>query len=117
MKSKRQHAVYGDALFDHKPTLRFLIWHYFYNKFVDLERHKQAIYRDKTYFLDKTITMDGIEVKYLAVLIDSKVAEILKMKSDTADIVKSTSNQFIEFDPETTRVTIGMLYDGEFKDA
>lgn len=117
MKLSKQHVVYGDALFDHKPTLRFLIWHYFYNKFVNLERHKQVIYRDKTYFLDKTITMEGIEVKYLAVIIDSKVAEILKMRSSTADIVKSTSEQFIEFDPEYTLVQIGMVYDGEFKDA
>lgn len=117
MRTSKQHAVYGDALFDHKPTLRFLIWHYFYNKFVDLERHKQVIYRDKAYFLDKTITMEGIEVKYLAVIVDSKVAEILKMRSATADVVKSASDNFVEFDPETTVVKIGMTYNGEFQDA
>jgi hypothetical protein len=117
MKVKRQHVVYGDSLFDHKPTLRFLIWNHFYNKFINLERHKQVIYRDKAYFLDKSITMEGLEVKHLAIVIDSKVVEILKMKSETADIVKSTSKKFVEFNPEITIVKIGMVYDGEFKDA
>jgi hypothetical protein len=117
MREKRQHVVYGDSLFDHKPTLGFLVWHYFYNKFINLERHKQAIYRDKAYFLDKTISLDGISVKYLAIVIDGEVVELLKMRSETADIVLSTSPKFVEFDPEKVIVKIGMKYDGEFKDA
>lgn len=116
MKISKQHVVYGDALFDHKPTLRFLIWNYFYNKFIDRERHKQAIYRDKAYFLDKSIDIDGLEVKYLAIVVDFEVVEILKMRSKTADIIKSVSSQFVEFNPETTIVKIGMKYDGAFKD-
>jgi uncharacterized membrane protein len=117
MVAKRQHVIYGDSLFSHKPTLKYLVWHYFYNKFVNLERHKQSIYRDKAYFLDKTITMDGLEVTYLALIINSKVAEILKMKSETANLVKSTSKKFVEFNPDTTIVKVGMTYDGEFKNA
>ena len=115
MKISNQHVIYGDALFDHKPTLKFLIWHYLYNKFINTERHKQVIYRDKAYFLDKSITMEGLQVKHLAIIVDNKVVEILKMKSETADLIKSTSNQFIEFDPKTTLVKIGMTYDGDFK--
>ena len=115
MKISNQHVIYGDALFDHKPTLKFLIWHYFYNKFINTERHKQVIYRDKAYFLDKSITLDGIEVKHLAIVIDSEVVEILKMRSETAEIIKSTSDKYVEFNPDTTFVKIGMTYDGEFK--
>ena len=117
MRTSKQHIIYGDALFDHKPTLRFLMWNYFYNKFITRERHKETIYRDKTYFLDKSITMEGLEVKYLAIVDDSEVLEILKMKSETADLLKSISKQFVEFNPETTIVKVGMKYDGEFKNA
>lgn len=116
MKVGKQHTIYGDALFEHKPTLRFLVWHYFYNKFINLERHKQAIYREKTYFLDKSITLEGIKVTYLAVIVDAKVAEVIKMRSETANLLKAISPQFVEFDPKTIDVKIGMEYNGEFID-
>lgn len=111
----RQHKIYGDELFQHKPTIRALVWHYFYNKFINLERHKKSIYRENAQFIDPELSLKNLKTKTLAVIKDGKVVEILRMQEDAANHLLSCDG-LSEFDPQKTIVRIGMELENEKED-
>lgn len=106
----KQQQIYGSELFQHKPTLRFLIWHYFYNKFINLERHKQSIYRQDAKFIDPEMILADINTKFLAVIKDDEVVEILRMQESAANKLID-SDKLLEFDPSKKIIKIGMKID------
>lgn len=106
----KQQQIYGDELYQHKPTIRFLIWHYFYNKFINLERHKKSVYREDAKFIDPEMILANIQTKYLAVVHNGEVTEILRLQESAANKLLEADG-LIEFDPTKDIVKIGMVLD------
>ncbi len=110
MGFKKEYKIYGDALFEHKPTIRSLILHIFYNKFIYKERAKVSVYRENASFQDPSKLLDGIQTKHVAIVIDGKVKELIRLQSQAADVLLTKGAKFVEFDPEKTQVTKGTEY-------
>lgn len=110
MGFKKEYKIYGDALFEHKPTIRSLILHIFYNKFIHKERAKVSVYRENAHFQDPNKILDGIQTKHVAIVIDGKVKELIRLQSNAADILLTKGAKFIEFDPEKIQVKKGTEY-------
>ena len=110
MGFKKEYKIYGDLLFQHKPTIRSLLLHLFYSKFIKRERTKLPVYRENAEFKDPSTILDGIETKYIALVSDGTVKELIRLQKHAADILLSKKTKLIEFDPEKTIVKKGTLY-------
>lgn len=115
MGFKKEYKIYGDLLFEHKPTIRSLILHILYNKFINKERAKLSVYRENAQFVDPNKDLDGLEIKYIALVSDGTVKELIRLQKNTADILLSKKTKLVEYDPESVIVKKGMKHkDGKF---
>jgi hypothetical protein len=110
MGFKKEYKIYGDLLFEHKPTIRSLILHILYNKFINKERAKLSVYRENAEFRDPNKTLEGMETKYIALVSDEKVKELIRLQKAAADILLEKKTKLVEFNPETTKVKKGTVY-------
>ena len=110
MGFRKEYKIYGDSLFQHKPTIRSLVLHIFYKKFIESERAKVSVYRENASFTDPNKILEGIETKHIAIVIEGKVKELIRLQSHAADILLSKKAKLVEFDPENVQVKKGYLY-------
>lgn len=110
MGFRKEYKIYGDALFEHKPTIRSLILHIFYNKFINNERAKVSVYRENASFQDPNKLPDNIETKNIAIVVDGTVKELIRLQKNAADIMLTKGAKFIEFDPEEIQIKKGTSY-------
>ncbi len=110
MGFRKEYKIYGDLLFQHKPTIRSLILHVLYKRFVSKERAKLPVYRENAEFKDPDKMLEGIETKYIALVLDGEVKELIRLQKYAADILLSKKIKLVEFSPEETKVKRGMLY-------
>ena len=113
MKIGNEVKIYGDDLFAHKPTIKSIILNYLYSKFVKRERHKNSVYRENSKFVDRTIQVGDLEITNLAIVIDNKVVEVLRMQSRAANLLMDEDATLVEFDPKESIVAKGMRFTGE----
>lgn len=113
MKLSKQKAIYGDSLFAHKPTLKSLMFNYFYDKLIERNRHKVSVYRPNKNFINPELNENSFQIKNIAIVIDGKVVELLRMQSYAADLLMNESADLIEFDPKEFVVKKGMSFNGE----
>lgn len=113
MKKKKPKAyrIYGDLLYQHRPTIRSLILDYLYKKFIKREKAKVSIYRENASFQFPQQGPNGVPAKHLAIVIDGKVVDLLKMHSSAADNLLSEDAILVEYDPTKTAFVIGMKYE------
>lgn len=111
-KKHKEYKIYGDLLYDHKPTLRSLMFNYFYNKLLTDERAKTSIYRENAKFVPEIVDLGEGQTKFLAVInSQGTVVEILRMNINAADKLLNKENSLIEFDPDESFVRLGSKYD------
>jgi len=97
-------------LFQHKPTIRSLLLHILYNKFIKNERAKLPVYREDAKFIDPDVMVGSLETKYIALVLNEEVKELIRLRTYAADILLSKETKLIEFDPKEVQVKKGMLY-------
>jgi hypothetical protein len=115
MGFKKEYKIYGDLLFQHKPTIRTLILHMFYSRFIKKERAKLPVYRENAEFKDPEFIPENIQIKYIALVSDGEVKELIRLQKYVADIMLSKKTKLVEFDPEQSQVKKGTKYkDGQF---
>jgi hypothetical protein len=110
MGFRKEYKIYGDLLFEHKPTIRSLILHKLYGKFMNKERAKLSIYREDAEFVDPEKLLRDIETKYVALVVAGEVKELIRLQKHAADILLSKKTKMVEFNPEETVVKKGMFY-------
>jgi hypothetical protein len=110
MGFKKEYKIYGDMLFQHKPTIRSLLLYMFYSKFIKRERTKLPVYREDAEFKDPDKILEGIETKYIALVSEGNVKELIRLQKFAADILLDKKTKLIEFDPQKTMVKKGMVY-------
>jgi hypothetical protein len=110
MAKKEELDLYGEIVYNHKLSIRSIIREFFLNAFAKRYRAKESIYHENARFpsLDK-----DNQIKYLAVIQDGKVVEMLRLKNAVADIIVKPKTKFVEFDPSTTIVKKGMELRGK----
>jgi hypothetical protein len=115
MGFKKEYKIYGDLLFQHKPTIRSLILHILYSNFIKKERAKLPVYRENASFQDPSKNLDKIPTKYIAMVVDGKVKELIRLHENAASILMSKKTKLVEFDPQETQVKKDMEYEnGKF---
>jgi hypothetical protein len=115
MGFKKEYKIYGDLLFEHKPTIRSLLLHVLYNNFIKRERAKLPVYRENASFQDPSRNLDSIPTKYVAMVSEGKVEELIRLHENAATILLSKNTKLVEFDPENIEVRKGMKYkNGKF---
>jgi hypothetical protein len=110
MGFKKEYKIYGDMLFQHKPTIRSLLLYMFYSKFIKRERTKLPVYREDAEFKDPDKILEGIETKYIALVSEGNVKELIRLQKFAADILLDKKTKLVEFDPQKTMVKKGMTY-------
>jgi len=110
MPSKKEREAYGDLIYQHKPTIRALLIGILQEKFFNLKTAKEAFYVDTATFVPKEDIIGQLPLKYIAVVHNNEVAEMIRLNEDTAKLILSKKTKLVEFDPTTTIVKKGMLY-------
>jgi hypothetical protein len=83
-----------------------------YTKLMERKKEKRIVYRPGMEF--EQMREQQYKTRSIAVISkDAKVVEILKINELAADFLLNPENKLIEFNPETTLVKRGLLYDGE----
>ena len=78
---------------------------------------KQSIYNKGAVFVPEEDKLKNLPLKYIALVNDGTVLEMIRVNEDSAKILLSRKTKLIEFDPKSTMVKKGMLYsDKEFKE-
>ena len=118
MKNKKPkgYRIYGDLIQQHRPTIRSLILDILYKKFIKREKAKLSIYREDAKFQTPEQGPNGIPAKFLAVVIDNKVVDLLKMHPNAARNLLSEKSVVVEYDPSKIMLKIGMTYSENSKD-
>lgn len=115
MGFKKEYKIYGDLLFHHKPTIKTMIMHMLYSRFVKKERAKIPVYRENAEFKDLDAIPENIKIKYIAIVSNGEVKELIRLQKYVGDLLLSNKTKLVEFDPEKDHVKKGTLYkDGVF---
>lgn len=113
MATKKEREIYGDLINDFRPSLRTLLIRWFQAKIMHLKREKRPIYQVNAVFIPEEDRLKNLPLQYIALSIDGKVKELIRINERTAEILLDNKIQMIAFDPSETVVKIGYLYDKE----
>lgn len=113
MRIGKEVKIYGEELFAHKPTIRAIVLNYLYSKFIKRERHKNSVYREHAKFVDRSLQVGDLEITNIAIVIDNKVVEIIRMQTRAANLLMDEQASLIEFNPQEMFVAKGMTFTGE----
>lgn len=107
---KKKKYIYGDLIKAYRPTLRSLLFDVLQEKLFSLRRKKQSIYNQGSVFIPETDKFSYLPLKYIALIQDGKVVEMIRVHVDAANLLTSKKTKFVEFDPKETIVKKGMSY-------
>lgn len=111
-KREKAYRIYGDLIYKHRPSIRAMLIELLYTKLMERKKEKRIVYRPGMEF--EQMREQQYKTRSIAVISkDAKVVEILKINELAADFLLNPENKLIEFNPETTLVKRGLLYDGE----
>ena len=107
---KKKKYVYGDLIKQFRPTLRGLLFEILQEKLFNLRRKKQTIYNEGSVFIPETDRFSYLPLRYIALIQNGLVVEMIRVHVDAANILTSKKTKFVEFDPKETVVKKGMSY-------
>jgi hypothetical protein len=107
---KKKKYVYGDLIKQFRPTLRGLLFEILQEKLFNLRRKKQTIYNEGSVFIPETDRFSYLPLRYIALIQNGVVVEMIRVHVDAASILTSKKTKFVEFDPKETVVKKGMSY-------
>lgn len=107
---KKKKYVYGDLIKQHRPTLHSLLFQILQEKLFNIRRKKQTIYNEGSIFIPETDRFSYLPLRYIALIQNGVVVEMIRVHVDAASILTSKKTKFVEFDPKETVVKKGMSY-------
>ena len=110
MPTKKELEIYGELAYVHKPGIRVLLIAILQEKLFNLKRKKESFYKDNAAFVPKEDLLNGLPLKYMAIVTDQKVVELIRINEQTANQMLAKKTKLVEFDPMTTIVKKGMKY-------
>lgn len=116
MPSKKDLEIYGNHIFDHKPTIRSLLYEILQEKLFRIKRSKISAYQEQARFRPEEDRLKHLPLSYIAVVQDGTVKEMLRINEETAAMILSDESILVEFNPREMIVQKGMNYtDGKFE--
>ncbi len=110
MPTRKELELYGDLVYSHRPGIRVLLIAILQEKLFNMKRRKESFYKDEAAFVPKEDFLNGLPLKYMAIVTDQKVVELIRINEQTANQMLAKRTKFVEFDPMTTIVKKGMKY-------
>lgn len=110
MPTRKELEIYGELAYVHKPGIRVLIIAILQEKLFNLKRKKESFYKDNAAFVPKEDLLNGLPLKYMAIVTDQKVVELIRINEQTANQMLAKKTKLVEFNPMTTIVKKGMKY-------
>lgn len=110
MPTKKELRLYGDLVYQHKPTIRTIVWQAMIEYFAKKNRYRKPPYINEVP-LEEVISEqkgDLPMVSYFAVIRKGIVEEIIVVNYFIASLLKQRGVKFLEFNPEKERVERGM---------
>lgn len=107
-KNKRQ--VYEQLLNEHRPTIKSVLLEILKVKLFNLQRGKEPIIKEGAHFVPQEDKLRGLPLKYIALLDNNVVIEMIRINEQTADLILNKKIKMVEFDPQTQIVRKGMEY-------
>lgn len=111
MPTKKELRLYGDLIYQHKPTIKTVIWQILIDYFAKKNRHRRSQYVDNTPL--EEIVRENKEptmMTHFAIIKNNVVEEIIVVNPLIAETLKSKRIKFIEFDPKLNQVARGMEF-------
>jgi hypothetical protein len=105
--------VYGDLIKEFRPTIRSVLLQILQEKLFTLKRTKQSIYNEGSVFIPQTDKFAHLPLKYMALVQEGVVVEMIRVNIDSAEVLSSKNTEFVEFDPKEVVFKKGMSYTGE----
>lgn len=110
MATKREVRLYGDLVHQHKLSFRTILFQILIGYLNKKRGVKDSIYDEEMSFSPSVDHLRELPLKYLAVVNNKKVSELIRLDENTARYIQKRGSKLVEFDPSKTIVKKGMNY-------
>lgn len=112
MATKKELRLYGDLVYQHKPTIKTILWTFLLDLFERKKRYKHPVNIDNTSIVDKLDIQREVNIDFvhMALIQDGVVMEMIKTNDYTSKLLRSKKTKVVVFDPTRTIVKKGMTY-------
>lgn len=110
MATKKEIRLYGDLAYQHKITFKTMLWELLLGYFRRKHNAKESIYEDGASFPPPVDHLRELPLKYLAVVNNKKVLELIRLDENTAEFIQKRGSKLVPFDPRVDVVKKGMKY-------
>lgn len=115
MARKKDLELYGPMINDHLPSIRKMAILFLQEKLFEIKRTKESVYKEGAVFVPEDDRLRHLPLKYIAVIQDGTVKEMIRVNEETAEILLSNNIELHSFDPKETIVRKNMLFkNGEY---
>jgi hypothetical protein len=109
--AKKRKEIYGDLIYQYKPTIRSLLLEILQEKLVSIRRAKETPIREGAIFTPRADALGHLPLRYLALVERGRVVEMIRINEHTADWLLSEEVKLVPFDPKDVVVQKGMTYE------
>lgn len=112
MATKKELRLYGDLVYQHKPTIKTILWTFLLDLFERKKRYKHPVNIDNTSIVDKLDIPREVSIDFvhMALIQDGVVMEMIKTNDYTSKLLRSKKTKVVVFDPTKIIVKKGMTY-------
>lgn len=111
MPRNKELRLYGDLIYQHKPTIRTILWKMFLDYFAKKNRHRRSAYIDNRPLqavVQEQLAMP--EMSHFAIVKNNIVEEIIVVNPVVAEVLRFKKIKFVEFSPTSELVYRGMEF-------
>ena len=112
MPTKKELRLYGDLIYQHKPTIKTVIWQLLIDYFAKKNRHRKSPYKSDAPL--ESIAKESSEppvMSHFAIVKNNSVKEIIVVNAKIAAMLRSRGIRFVEFDPQSEQVSRGTAFE------
>lgn len=110
MARKKDIALYGDLIYQHRISLKTVIKQLVLDYFNSKRGVKDTIYDENKSFSPPRDHLRELPLTYMAVVNNKKVLEMIRVDENTATAMQKKGSKLITFDPKEVAVKKGMSY-------
>lgn len=110
MARKKDIALYGDLIYQHRLSLKTVIKQLVLDYFNKKRGVKESIYDESKSFSPPRDHLRELPLTYMAVVNNKKVLEMIRVDENTAMAMQKKGSKLITFDPKQVSVKKGMSY-------
>lgn len=113
MPTKKELRLYGDLIYQHKPTVRTVVRKMLLDYFIKKNRNRRSPYIDNVP-LEQVVAENSApppEMQHFAIIKDGVVEEIIVVNQAIAEVLRYKRIKFVGFKPSSELVYRGMKFE------